>query len=413
VVLSLFVFIADGLLCVDQPRYYPFFTRGFGGLLEATGFVFVSYAGVTKIASVAEEIEDPGWNIPLEILGSVVAMMLVYTFTIFVVVGVAPPEPLTTTLTPMALAAVSFMGEMGDILVAAVAVLALTSMANAGVLSSRFPLAMSRDNLAPAAFGAIHERLQTPVYAILFTGALLLVLIAFVPVIELAKLASVFKILVFALVNAALIAFRESDLEWYDPEFVAPDYPWLQLGGVLAGAVLAHAAASIRAPALPPRSVRLPVLSPPPRRQSRPRDAPAGPGAADRHPPVLRVQRRHHLSPAGRAGRARVPRAHPVGVAGPILGFDSVVVCRSAVGRPSPIPIPDSLSAPLRTLAAAVEGVDPPRVGFRLPGYRVRKFVSFRLDSAASEQTGSGRFRPRSVPLPRESANRRPTDRRV
>jgi len=64
------------------------------------------------------------------------------------------------------------------------------------------------------------------------------VLIAFVPVVELAKLASAFKIVVFALVNAALIAFRESDLGWYDPEFVAPGYPWVQLFGIVGGLVL-------------------------------------------------------------------------------------------------------------------------------------------------------------------------------
>lgn len=120
-----------------------------------------------------------------------------------------------------------------------VAVLALTSMANAGILSSsRFPLAMSRDSLAPQTLGAVHERFNTPLYSIGFTGAVLLFLIAVVPVVELAKLASAFQILVFVFVNVALVAFREADLPTYDPEFTAPGYPWVQLFGIVGGVVL-------------------------------------------------------------------------------------------------------------------------------------------------------------------------------
>lgn len=44
-----------------------------------------------------------------------------------------------------------------------VGVLALTSMANAGVpASSRFPLAMSRGSLAPELFTRVDERFKTP-----------------------------------------------------------------------------------------------------------------------------------------------------------------------------------------------------------------------------------------------------------
>jgi amino acid transporter/nucleotide-binding universal stress UspA family protein len=239
VLLSLIGFIAGGLVEVSQELYDPFFPRGSVGLLEATGFVYVSYAGVTKIASVAEEIEDPGRNIPLGLLSSVLLMMFVYTFVVFVIVGVSPPAELAKTLTPMSLAANSVFGRSGEIVLAVVAVFALTSMANAGILSSsRFPLAMSRDDLAPPALGEIHERFKTPLYSIGFTGAILLVLIAGVPVIELAKLASAFKIIVFVFVNVALVAFRESDLEWYDPEFIAPGYPWVQLFGIIGGTLL-------------------------------------------------------------------------------------------------------------------------------------------------------------------------------
>jgi hypothetical protein len=66
----------------------------------------------------------------------------------------------------------------------------------------------------------------------------LLVLIAFVPIDDIAKLASAFKILVFILINVALIAFRQGSIEAYDPSFKSPLYPLPQLVGIVGGIVL-------------------------------------------------------------------------------------------------------------------------------------------------------------------------------
>ncbi|MFB6236376.1 MAG: amino acid permease [Halopenitus sp.] len=241
VLLSLAGFVLSGMTTVEQTKFHPFTTHGNWGILTATGFVFVSYAGVTKIASVAEEVENPGRNIPIAMISSVLVMMVVYTLTVFVVVGVSPPNDLMANdmLTPMALAAQQFAGQWGELTLAIVAVFALTSMANAGILSSsRFPFAMSRDALAPSRLSKVSSRFKTPIVSVLLTGVLMLGLVAFVPVVELAKLASAFKILIFTFINVALIAFRESSLEWYAPEFISPAYPWVQLFGIAGGLVL-------------------------------------------------------------------------------------------------------------------------------------------------------------------------------
>ena len=234
----LVLFGGGGVIQVEPEQFQPFFAEGASGFLAATGFVFVSYAGVTKIASIAEEVERPDRNLPLGILVSLGIMIPVYVLVAFVVVGVTPPEVLHSSLTPLADAVGQMIGTGGKIGISIVAVLALVSMANAGVLSSsRFPLAMSRDRLAPESFRQISDRFRTPGRSILVTGGLLLVLIAFVPVLELAKLASAFKILIFVFTNVALIAFRESEVEDYDPAFTSPGYPWVQVFGIV-GSVL-------------------------------------------------------------------------------------------------------------------------------------------------------------------------------
>ncbi|MFC7204048.1 universal stress protein [Haloferax namakaokahaiae] len=231
-------FVVGGTPSVQSTNYQPFFSGGAGGLLAATGLVFVSYAGVTKIASVAEEVENPDRNIPLGILGSLIFTTFLYTLIVAVMVGVTDRGALAESVTPMALAAEATLGTPGIIAVVVAAVLALVSTANAGVLSSsRYPFAMSRDNLVPPSLSKISDRFGTPSTSITVTGVVLLLLIAFFPILDIAKLASAFQILVFVLVNLAVIAFREGNVE-YEPSFTSPLYPWVQLFGAASGAVL-------------------------------------------------------------------------------------------------------------------------------------------------------------------------------
>ena len=230
------VFIALTITQVDGSAYQPFFAEGTDGLVGAVALVIVSYAGVTKVASVAEEIEDPGRNLPLGLLISLFITALLYVLIVYVLVGIVDAETLTGTEIPMAIAADPLFGFVGVAVVSLAAILALLSTANAGILTaSRYPLAMSRDELLPDRFAYVHPKYRTPVLAILATGGVMLFIIATLPVQEIAKMASAFQILVYTLVNVALIAFRERDLEWYDPEFRTPGYPWVPLFGVVSG----------------------------------------------------------------------------------------------------------------------------------------------------------------------------------
>ncbi len=231
-------FIVGSVPKVDPGHFEGFFEKGSLGILKATGFVFVSYAGVTKIASVAEEIEDPGTNIPWGMMGSLIFTTLLYLLLVIVMIGVVAPEKLAGSVIPMSDAAEATLGDVGVYVVVGAAVLALVSTANAGIMSaSRYPLAMARDYLFPESMSSISERFGTPIQAVSLTGAILLLLIAVFPIREIAKLASAFQILVFIIINLAVVAFREGK-EDYDPEFESPLYPWMQAFGALGGLVL-------------------------------------------------------------------------------------------------------------------------------------------------------------------------------
>jgi len=229
----LLIFIGGGATFVDSANYHPFFPAGVGGLFATAGLVFVSYAGVTNVASVAEEVSNPARTLPVAIIASLLVMMFVYPAVTYVMVGVTPSEVLSGNLTPLATATEQVFPDWIATVVAVVGVLALASMANAGLLaSSRYPFAMARRRLVPSVFTKVGARSGTPTWSLILTGGLLLGLVAFLPVFELAKLASAFLALVLALICVAQIAFRSSNLWWYRPKFHAPGYPWVPLIGV-------------------------------------------------------------------------------------------------------------------------------------------------------------------------------------
>lgn len=221
---------------LDQ-QFSPFLTNGVAGLLGTVGFVFVSYAGLTKIASVSEEVVNPGRNIPLGMILSIVSTTAIYVIGILVMMAVTPAGDFQNSLTPVADAADAAMGwlpgNLGVILVVVSAAAAFASTGNAGILAaSRYPLAMGRDHLLPAIFSRVSPSTGTPIFSIVFTSALMIFAILALDESAIAKVASTFQLLIFMLVNLAVIVMRESKIEFYDPIYKSPLYPWMQVAGI-------------------------------------------------------------------------------------------------------------------------------------------------------------------------------------
>ena len=225
-----------------RTQMQPFFAFGVSGLISTIGLVFVSYAGLTKVASVAEEVQNPDRNIPLGMILSLLTATAIYVLGVLIMVAVLPPEELREDLTPVATAGAAFFDwfpePFGLALVVAAAVAAFASTGNAGILSaSRYPLAMARDRLMPQAFGKLGT-FGTPVPAILATAVLMLFFIVIFSAEGVAKLASAFSLFVFGLLNLSVIVMRESQIPSYVPGYRSPLYPWMQITGIMTTLVL-------------------------------------------------------------------------------------------------------------------------------------------------------------------------------
>ena len=235
-VLALLVLIGKSAWLSDAGLREPAFPMGSAGIIAGAGFVFVSYNGVTKICSIAEEVRNPDRNIPLGMLAAQASVMTLYCLIAWALTGNVPIDELSGDITPIATLGQTAFGQAGLYFFAAVAIAGLISMCNAGVLSTtRFPFAMARDGLVPSVLSRLSPRFGTPVPAIALTGVLLIALVTVLPVEKLAKLASGFTIFIFCVVNLAVIVLRESGARWYKPSFRSPLYPWTQIAGILGG----------------------------------------------------------------------------------------------------------------------------------------------------------------------------------
>ena len=224
-----------------------------GGFFTATSVVFVAYAGVIKVTSVAEEIKEPDRNIPLGIIISLTVTTFIYVAITYIAVDVVDISALIDGDTPIsagglddegegaivAIAAKNIVGAPGAWLVVGAALLALASTANSGILSaSRYPFAMARDGLANTEFGVVNPQTGTPVVSVLATGGAVVFMVVFLPIDQVAQFGAAFQIIVFMLVSGAVIGFREANPEEYSPSYLSPGYPYLQVFGVLSGVAL-------------------------------------------------------------------------------------------------------------------------------------------------------------------------------
>ncbi len=170
------------------------------GLTSA--LVFITFFGFEAIATNAEEIEDPGRNVPRAIFISMGFVTIVYTLVVLVVTlainnveyldfligavdGVATRTGAEEFIAEhgelaMGYASSFYLGNVGFYVIIVGALFSMVSAANATVLAgSRVKLAMSRRDHLPDRFEALHDSFNTPYWSVLLTGGLITFFVLF------------------------------------------------------------------------------------------------------------------------------------------------------------------------------------------------------------------------------------------
>ncbi|MFP9060578.1 amino acid permease [Natrialbaceae archaeon A-chndr2] len=244
---AILVFITVGLLRVDPDLLTPFTGgEGWGAVGATAGTVFVAFIGFEVIATSAEEIKNPGRNLPLSMIAAVVTPTILYVLVMLVSTGILPidqlsPDATSVPVSDVAREAASIFGAvsvagytlefavLGGGLMTVAAILATVSSANASILSAaRVNFAMGRDRILSNWLNDIHTKYRTPYRAIIATGVVILALIASpLPISTLADVAAFMFLITYALVHVAVIVLRRAQPAEYEPDFRIPSilYP--------------------------------------------------------------------------------------------------------------------------------------------------------------------------------------------
>jgi amino acid transporter/nucleotide-binding universal stress UspA family protein len=240
-ILAVFTFV--GALRAEPSNLPP--SNGFGPMITTTGLIFVSYLGFVQITSVAEEIKDPDRNLPRAVIGSVLIVTVIYALVLVVMSAAVEQGYIAQQETMGNIAVVEvarlLLGPVGAIAMLFGGLLATASSANASILaSSRINFAMGRDAIVAPSLNEIHPRFGTPYRSIAITGALILVFIVLAPINTLATMGSVLHLIIYGLLNIALIVMREADAAEYEPSYTVPLYPITPIvGSILSFALIA------------------------------------------------------------------------------------------------------------------------------------------------------------------------------
>lgn len=155
---------AFGVVAVDTPPGQAADVWEAVPILSVAALVFTSYLGFAQIATVAGEMKDPGRNLPLAMVGSVVIVTVLYVLTIFVATNIFTRDTLLAAgETAMVEVGRALLGPAGALVIIVGGLLATMSSANASILStSRAIYGVSKDALLPRRASRINLRYGTP-----------------------------------------------------------------------------------------------------------------------------------------------------------------------------------------------------------------------------------------------------------
>jgi APA family basic amino acid/polyamine antiporter len=186
----------------------PFESVTWIGVGYASLLAFFAFTGFEDLTNMVEEAKSPERNIAIAMgVTLVVTTMLSVAITAIAVVSL-PSEQLSTSTAPLSLVYRKIAG-VSPALISGIAIVAtLNTIIAQMTMATRVVYGMARQGDLPSFLGAVNRTTATPVIATAVIISLVLVLALFVSFEKLAEFTSLATLVVFALVNLALISVR-------------------------------------------------------------------------------------------------------------------------------------------------------------------------------------------------------------
>src|SRR5688572_30606283 len=210
------LFIALAASHVNPDNWHPFIPPntgerehfGFSGVVAGAAIVFFAYIGFDSVTTAAQEAKNPQRDMPIAIIGSLVACTVLYIVVSAIATGVVPYTQLDVPAPIAKVADYTGLGFFGAFIKIG-AIAGLTSVILVQLLGqSRIFYSMSRDGLLPPFIRRVHPRFRTPYITSVVTGVAVAIPAAILPVRDAAKLVSIGTLLAFVIVCCGVLVLR-------------------------------------------------------------------------------------------------------------------------------------------------------------------------------------------------------------
>jgi amino acid transporter len=210
--LPLAIFILAGIWFVDPSRFadLPPVTRE--QVSAAAILLIFAYGGYEVTGVLAGEAANPRRDVPFAFVATLLIVATVMSLTSLVATGVLPD--VAATRTPLADAALIFLGAGGAAMISIGSVISMTGN-NMGQLlnGSRTIFALAENGDLPAWFARIHPAYRTPSNAILFGAAVAVALALTGSFVQLAAVSAVARLVMYLAVCISTLVLRKRDRE--------------------------------------------------------------------------------------------------------------------------------------------------------------------------------------------------------
>ena len=206
------------------------------GIVGTALLAVFAFIGFDALANVAEEVRDPERNLPRAILLTLTLSTILYVLVVWVALVAVPRAELATSTAPLALVFERLTGASPRTMALIAIIATLNGIIVQIILASRMLYGLARQGKLPAAFGSVSTATRTPVYATVVTIALVLLMALLLPLAHLADATSRLALVVFALVNLALVRIRSREITGPPGIYIAP--PWVPWAGFASCVVL-------------------------------------------------------------------------------------------------------------------------------------------------------------------------------
>jgi amino acid transporter len=181
-------------------------------VLQGALLTFFSFLGFEDMLNVAEEVKHPERNMPIAMIGAMAIVCTLYMAVAITAVSIVPWNELATAPAPLRAVierAAPWFPAIGFTFIT-IAAVANTALVNT-IMGSRMLYGLSRQGLLPKPLGKVHGTRRTPHIAI----AVLMVVIGALQfagdISQLAGATVLLLLLVFTIVNGALIVLKRRE----------------------------------------------------------------------------------------------------------------------------------------------------------------------------------------------------------